>query len=268
MSHRFTAFMQDPDAPRPDNPIHSTEGGKAYGFDGALVGGIHVYGWTSDCFVDVLGEGWLSDGWADVNFRRPIYHGDAMEVRIEDGRHFETCKASSGEVCLRGEIGTGQAPWLGELTRTAYAAGGLHDEVARTDLTLANAPVGKPLAPLAIALSATESEEFLPYPADPRPVRYGAQTGLLHPAWIAGQMIGLLRKTYRYGPAVHARSQIQHLAQGYCGGPLSMTGHCVEAYERKGHHYIVNDGSLWDGSKEVELARLRHTAIFRVRPAE
>ena len=257
--------MQNPDAPRPDNPIHSTDGGKAYGFEGALVGGIHVYGWTSDAFVEAIGGRWLHDGWADVHFHRPVYHGDAMEVYI-DGITFESRKADSGEVCLRGAAGVGTAPWLDQLTRTPYDPGETADDGDRIELTLANAPVGQPLPPVALTLSRDEAGSFLPYPDGPTPARYASEA-CLHPSWIAGQMIGLLRKTYRYGPAIHARSQIQHLAQGHAGRALSMTGQCIEVYERKGHHYIVNDGSLWDCENRVELARLRHTAIFRVRPA-
>lgn len=266
MSHQFTAFMHNPDAPRPDNPIHSTDGGKAYGFEGALVGGIHVYGWTSDAFVSIHGASWLAEGWVDIRFRRPVYHGELMEV-VTDGADFETRKRENAEVCLVGQSGMGPAPWFGDLTPTPFERGDEPDDGPGINLTMDNAPVGQTLPAVALALTPQEGEAFLPYPDAPVPARYAAETGLLHPSWIAGQMIGLLRKTYRYGPAIHTRSQIQHLAQGRCGSAFAMTGHCVEVFERKGHHYIVNDGSLWDAGTATELARLRHTVIFEVRKA-
>ena len=105
--------MHNPDAPRPDNPIHSTDGGKAYGFEGALVGGIHVYGWTSDAFVSIHGTGWLADGWADIRFRRPVYHGNVMEV-VTEGDNFETRKQETGEICLVGQSGAGRAEHRGK----------------------------------------------------------------------------------------------------------------------------------------------------------
>ncbi|MCB1647788.1 MAG: hypothetical protein KDI36_20180, partial [Pseudomonadales bacterium] len=55
----FHAFMTDPDTPRPENPIHSTDGGKKHGFRGALIGGIHVYGWATSTILSSLGERWL-----------------------------------------------------------------------------------------------------------------------------------------------------------------------------------------------------------------
>ena len=262
MTHTFTAFMQNPNAPRPDNPIHSTDGGREYGFEGALVGGIHVYGWTSDAFVAAHGSGWLADGWVDVRFRRPVYQGNAMEVAI-DGPTFKTVRAD-GEICLAGQFGIGKACWFEELTATAFEPGTVPNDDNRIDLTLANAPVGVSLPALALNLSPSENASFLPYAYGHGPARYH-EAGLLQPAWIAGQMIGLLRRTYRYGPAIHARSQIQHLAQGHSGGTFAITGHCLNVYERKGHHYIVNDGSLWNAGNQLEIARMRHTAIFQVR---
>ncbi len=59
----LVAFMEDPDTPRPENPIHSTGGALDYGYAAALVGGVVVYGWATPLILDVLGEPWLTDGW-------------------------------------------------------------------------------------------------------------------------------------------------------------------------------------------------------------
>ncbi|MCZ6889263.1 MAG: MaoC family dehydratase, partial [Gammaproteobacteria bacterium] len=77
------AFMDDPDEIKP-NPIHSTSVAKDYGFDGALVGGATAYGWTVRTIVDALGVEWLDHGWVELRFKRPIYPGDALEVRVDD----------------------------------------------------------------------------------------------------------------------------------------------------------------------------------------
>jgi hypothetical protein len=44
-----------------------------------------------------------------------------------------------------------------------------------------------------------------------------------------------------------------------------MVGRFLQAYEQKGHHVAELDGSLLAEDGE-ELARLRHTTIFRIRP--
>ena len=73
---RIKAFMEDPDAPHSDNPIHSTEGGLAYGYRAALIGGVDVYGWGTRLIRQVIGDEWLENGWVEVNFRRPTYPGE------------------------------------------------------------------------------------------------------------------------------------------------------------------------------------------------
>ena len=85
----------------------------------------------------------------------------------------------------------------------------------------------------------------------------------VHPGWIAAQMTPLLHHSYEYAPAIHTRSQIQHLGAIEPGQTFTFAGNFHEAFERKGHHYAVIDGVML-GEDGRELARLRHTTIFRV----
>ena len=72
-----------------------------------------------------------------------------------------------------------------------------------------------------------------------------------------------MHHSFDYAPAIHAKSHIQHLARAEAGQALTVSTRCIDAYERKGHHYIVADGliSAEDGS---HVARVRHTTIFNV----
>jgi len=87
--------------------------------------------------------------------------------------------------------------------------------------------------------------------------------GRIHPGWIAARMTPLIHHSYDYGPAIHARSQIQNLSPALIGQSVTVAGHFLEQYERKGHHYAVVDGVILSESGE-ELAHLRHTTIFQV----
>lgn len=262
--YQFKAFLNDPDAARPENPIHSTNGGKQHGFAGALVGGIHVFGWTTGAFLKTLDDDWLDRGWAQIAFKRPVYNGDVLDVNT-NGPDF-TVTNKSGEVCLQGKAGIDTAPFLEEITRTRWCKG----EPApseRPRLTLQKAPTGKSLRPMAVALSRIEHEQFIKNTLDEtNPLYYGAGARC-HPAWLAGRMIDLLHHSYHYGPAIHTQSQIQNLASAHVDQTFTVTGHCSGAFEKNGHHYIVNDGAIWSEDK-TELVRLRHTAIFKLRTAE
>tara|TARA_Y100000310_G_C20671251_1_gene810434 strand:- start:1676 stop:2521 length:846 start_codon:yes stop_codon:yes gene_type:complete len=265
ITRQMTAFMHDPDAPRPGNPIHSTDGGREYGYKAALIGGVNVYGWATPVILEALGTTWLRNGWIEVAFRRPTYPGDEMTVHILAGSGEEfvlQMDNEEGQHCLLGTLGLGTAPWFDDLHAPAFMPG---EELPASlpQLSMANAPVDRDLRPRTVHLSSIEASDFSArMQADANPLYHGDKP-LIHPAWLAGQMTRLLHHSYDYGPAIHAKSQIQNLAPAHAGQTLTVTGHCHEVYERKGHHYIVNDGAIWSQPGE-ELVRLRHTAIFQV----
>ncbi len=91
---------------------------------------------------------------------------------------------------------------------------------------------------------------------------FGSQARL-HLAWIAAQPIHWLHHSYDYGPSIHAGSRIQHCGPVYAGQAFTVAGRCVDAYERKGHHYIVNDTVLLGESGDC-LSQVRHTSVFQV----
>lgn len=262
---RITAFMEDPDALRPENPIHSTSGGLEYGFRAALVGGVTVYGWAAPAIVEALGESWLERGWVEVAFRRPTYPGDEMTARLveQEGGAFELTMANQdGEACLRGSAGLGDAPFLDGMHKPQRRAAE-ERPVERLALTLANAPVGQDIRPMAVPISAEDARRFAAeHEADDHP-RYRGERALLHPGWIAARMSPFLHHSFDYAPAIHAHSHIQHLARAEAGQTVTVAGHLVEVYERNGHHYLVADG-LITGEDGTELAQVRHTTIFNV----
>jgi len=54
------------------NPIHTDEGGRAAGFDAALVAGVTVYAYVTRPIVEAWGPGWLAEGGATVEFLAPV----------------------------------------------------------------------------------------------------------------------------------------------------------------------------------------------------
>jgi hypothetical protein len=267
---QFTATMEDPDDPEmfERNRIHTTAGAQEYGFQGAFVGGVTLYAWCVPTIVAALGEQWLDRGWVNVRFRRPTYPGTVVTVRVtpqDDGASAFAAIKDDGEASIVGEVGLGDAPWLGELTTTPFAPPE-PDGGPRPFLTLEDAPIGArlnsyqygPNTPPAETTGATLAEIInLDTSAGP----------VLHPAVVARQMIALLMRSYDYGhPAIHVSSHIQNFARIPAGQDVVACGTFANAYERNGHHQAVLDADLYslDGGR---LARLRHVNIFKVRRA-
>jgi hypothetical protein len=261
----ITAFLDGPDSLEIRNIIHSTEGAAAYGFRGALVGGVTVFGWAVPAILEVLGEGWLDRGWADLRFRRPTYPGDTMTASAmleRPGRCEFAITNQDGERCVEGVAAAGDAPWLRELVRPARRLAE-PSPAPLPALTLASAPAGEDLRPMAVPLSQDDARTYARDLQRDEHLRWTGDRPRIHPAWLAARMSPLLHHSYDYGPSIHTRTQLQLLAPAHAGPTLTIAGHFVEAYERNGHHYGVADGLVL-GDDGAELAIMRHTTIFRV----
>jgi hypothetical protein len=265
--------QNDPDMMK-RNKIHTADGGSAYGFRGALIGGVTLYGWCIPTILDAMGEDWLDRGWIYIQFRRPTYPDERIRFRVtrddEGVTRFTATKieadGSEGEVALRGELGMGEAAWLGDLQLSQRRTA---DPVLEQKewLTLDNAPVGQDIRTLGYHVSVEDARQTGNEQIEPMELYTGEQP-LVHPSVVARQMITLLAHSYDYGnPSIHASSHIQHFKRPYAGQDFVLTGHMVDAYEKGGHYYSVVDGNLLDASGE-EVARIRHTNIFKVAKRE
>lgn len=268
----FIATMEDPDDPDMfrRNRIHTNAGAREYGFEGAFVGGVTLYGWCVPTIIDALGGRWLEDGWVTMRFRRPVYPGARIHVGVaapqdDSGSHAFQALQEDGEAAITGAVGLGTAAWLGDLRPTAFS---LPEATAadRPVLTLADAPVGRPLRSYRYGRQ-TQEPEFSAAAHSGLTELATLDGPVIHPATMARQMISLLAGSYEYGkPSIHAESHIQHLARVPADQDVVLCGTFVAAYERNGHHYAVIDADLYSLAGK-RLARLRHTNIFRVRRA-
>ena len=260
--HLLRAFMKNPDEEK-SNAIHSTSGARDYGFQGALVGGATAYGWAAKLFVETLGNQWLDFGWAQVRFRQPVYPGDELVVAIDDDGSFDVRRDVDDVSCFSGRVGRGDAPWLRDIgIPSRRLPEPMPDPMP--DLTLGNVPVGRELRTRAVSLSVADAETYARDKLRETLDCFYGENASIHPAWVAEQPIHWLHHSYNYGPSIHTESHIQHLCRAEVGQTFCIAGTCRDAYERKGHHYIVNDTEIRDADDRA-VARVRHTAIFQVR---
>jgi len=61
------------------NPIHTDEGGKAAGFDGALVAGVTIYAYLTNPILTLWGIDWLREGTSIVEFKAPVLADELVE---------------------------------------------------------------------------------------------------------------------------------------------------------------------------------------------
>jgi hypothetical protein len=264
-TRQITAFLDGEDSPTISNPIHSTGVAQEYGFKAALVGGVTVYGWCAPAIIEALGERWLEDGWADISFRRPTYPGDAMTATVQPTGDTWSLEMTNGDrdVCIRGTLGLGAAPFAGEFVMPELRDAGPGVE-PRPQLTLESARTGVDLVAMFVPFTAEDARAYArDLQQDERDLWNGGRPRL-HPGWVAARMTPLLKHNYWYSPAIHARSRIQHTGRGFAETGVTVAGHLLRVYEEKGHHYAEVDGVIL-GDDGGEIARIRHTTIFRPR---
>lgn len=95
LTYQVTAqnFSQDH-----ENQIHSDEVAQRYGFKGALVPGVAVFGHLTHPLVEKFGEQWLAHSSSEVRFFKPAYHGDLLTITCEEddaGFHLQCVNAAS-----------------------------------------------------------------------------------------------------------------------------------------------------------------------------
>ena len=257
----LTAFLTNPDDPSISNPIHSSDVARQYGFEQAIVGGASVYAWCARTIIEALGDEWLERGWADISFRRPVYPGDQLTIAVDDDRNFSVTN-QEGHRAIVGVVGPGEAPFLAELTKPSRIDAGPAVDPA-PPLTLASAPIGIDFVPMGVDFSEDVANEFARDVLHDEAPPWAGAGAVANPGWLAARPIHFIKHNVSYGPSIHARSHIQHLATLPVGSTLVVAGRMVDAYERNGHHYAVTDCLLL-GTGNEPVAQIRHTNIFRV----
>ena len=277
VEHTITAFLDGEDSLDIGNIIHATEGAARFGYTGPLVGGVTVYAWSVAALVEALGGAWLDEGWVEFQLRKPVYPDEVITTKVSPLPHsgkkrpkaeggspgdveFSMTK-HNGDIAVRGTAGLGIADFYSEISvPTDRAPQPRPDE--RPLITKAVAPIGEDLPAMASDLSFAEAERYTDEFARDSDPRWRGANGRVHPGWIAHRANQLLAHTWRY-TAIHAASQIQHLAPVHPDQQFLVSGRIESGYERKGHEYALLDVTLssQDGG---DLARLRQTTIYQV----
>ena len=268
------------------NPIHAEDGATGAGYQGALVAGVRTYGWVADAVQALVGPTWLEAGWADISLRRPLYASETVVIDIDLASDAASAGTEPGppstpgsapmarwlvraavggdRVVLDGEVGMGQAPWFEDIEPPPVGPA-LEPPRVRPTYTLDTVPYRVALRPLKAFVNGEAARRLAT--VDLGLEHSDLPEGRLHPWFLAARMAPLTRHNFTYGPTIHVRTQIQHLAPAQADQAIIIGAHIVQAYERKGHWYQILDGMV-TGEGNRELARLRHTTIFRPRGTE
>ena len=273
VSNNVTAYLDNDDSPDIENPIHSTEVARAYGYDGPLIGGVTVWGWATDTIIQALGNDWITRGWSEYSFRKPVFPGNVITITAEsDAEDLTkpwnvTMNNQSGDICVIGKIGLGQTKWENTLTRPVNMSPS--EVTEKPPLTLDRASQETSWTALEVEFNDHIYEEInhknrltfnsiFDHCSGMKPID--------HPSWIAGWAEALMRHNFDIPSSMHTKSLVKHHSSVPLGTTIVGGAEVIDAYERKGHHYVEFDVLLKD-TNEKDIAQIRHRTIFRIATA-
>lgn len=252
-----------------DGSIHDDASAGTYGFRSALVPGPILCSYLSHLFAEAWGERWLRHGTMTQHSRRPVYEGQTLVATadpiISDATGLQVA------VVLRNAEGE----------EVARATGGLPAEIAAPpDLAAFPHRAYRVPAPAIVAGGHRPGD-----PYGSQPVVYTAAThldyldkagetldlyrrdGIAHPGFLLNlTMRDAIASYVKPTPGVHVNVTARHFSLAHVGDTLSTSGHVVQVYEKKGHHYAESEQLVVaNGTRPIAL--FRRTSIYALRPA-
>ncbi|HJY41797.1 MAG TPA: hypothetical protein VJ303_11190 [Steroidobacteraceae bacterium] len=243
-----------------ENKIHSDEIARRFGFTGALVPGVTVFGHLAWPLTQRLGESWLHSSWVTTRFIKPAYHAETISLldRETGADSVAVDCRNAGDVLL------------------ATLECRIEDPLPAAD---PHAQVSGPQRPderVAIAWDTVHVEQpFATYawkPDDALNREYAARVdddtelfrkGLLHPHAILSQANLVLVRRFVMPAWIHTGSDIRFRRLLRVGDAIEVRAVPLEKWERKGHQFIrLYVAYVVSGEIATEIW---HTAIFRMR---
>lgn len=253
-----------------ENRIHSDDVAQQYGYRGALIAGVQVFGHMSYPLTETLGDAWMHDAHVSVRLLKPTYHGDRLHMTMTstDSSNFQIgCHATAGETT--DEVFGSHVATLLALLASPRPANELATRVRpeqapaqapeRVEITMGRIELDEPFAAQFWHSTPEENRVFAQQVGDDQSVY---QDGLMHPHLVLHYANQALMARFIMPAWLHVGSEIHFHRPLQAGETIEIRCVPTEKWERKGHQFIkLYIAYLVDDEPAVEI---EHTAIFNI----
>ena len=241
-----------------ENRIHSDEMAKKFGFRGALVPGVAVYGHLTYPLVERFGEAWLSHSVDNVRLLKPTYDGEAVAVDMQetDGAFHIVSHSPLSE--LTAEL-TSQMPDQLPAPEDTMLLEGDYKHPESVEITWDNVEPMQPFAPWTFELSDAQNTRYTEQVNDPLPIY---RDGVVHPHLLLSLANTALTNEYVMPTWIHVGSETRHRQLLKVGDTITIRSVPLEKWQKKGHEFIRLWVTYWRGDELT--TDILHTAIFKV----
>jgi acyl dehydratase len=244
-----------------ENRIHSDDVARAYGFTGALVPGVAVFGHMTHPLTTQLGLDWLGHSTVALRLLKPAYNGDRLSIPLTQTGEFSylvECYNSAG--VLLAQVTAVLPPELPAIDPRSRIAGAA-TRPTRVEIAWDVIDVDVPFAAHAWTPTPEENARYTNELSDDLPVY---RTGVVHPHLIQHWCNQMLVRRFILPAWIHVGTEMTFRRVLKVGDAIDVRAIPIEKWERKGHEFIkLYLAFLVDGTPAVEAY---HTAIYKVAP--
>ena len=242
-----------------ENRIHSDEIARRFGFTGALVPGVAVFGHLTWPLTQRHGSAWLAKSYVRTRFLKPAYHGDTLTIsdRSDEGGRIAI------ECCNTSKVQLATLDWTAEPVQPppdphADTSGAAEPE-ERVEIVWDTLHVDEPFHSYIWAPDETHNLEYTQRVQDDHAV---FASGVLHPHAILSQANQALVRRFAMPAWIHTGSEMRLRRLLRVGDQIEVRAVPLRKWERKGHQFI----ELYVAyvAHDEIATEIWHTAIFRV----
>lgn len=242
-----------------ENKIHSDEIAKRFGFTGALVPGVTVFGHLAWPLTKRFGARWLSGSSVTTRFLKPAYDGETISLldrEVDASRAQVECRNATDVLLATLECAIETTP--PPVDARAHVAGSAQP-AKRVEIGWDTVHVDEPFASYVWMPDEAHNREYAARVSDDTDV---FKQGVLHPHAILSQANQALVRQFIMPAWIHTGSEIRFRKLVRAGDRIEVRAVPVEKWERKGHQFIKLYVAYAAGGDIA--TEILHTAIFRV----
>ncbi len=253
------------DAETSENKIHSDEIAARYGFSGALVSGVNVFGYLTQPLAHHFGGALLEQTTFDVKFLKPAYHNELLRISTEE------LSTDADSTRFKSSAFNHQGSLLATLESTLWeqspALNPPHpalkgpSEIARNEISWERIKLSVAAPDYLWTPSAEDNQQRVDAQRDRAKIYQGA-SAYIHPYYLLDACNKALMRMFILPAWIHVGSKLTIRHPIRVGQDITVCTVPTEKWEKKGHQFIrLSIAMIVQGNIAAETS---HTAIFKI----
>jgi hypothetical protein len=241
-----------------ENKIHDDAVASRFGFTGGLVPGVDVFAYLAHMPMAQWGKDWLTSGFMQARFVKPVYDGDtAIVSATSEGDTLSLSISARGDLCANGTARQRGAA----APTTLLPAALMPDHDTRPPASRASLAPGLTLGVLRETYTREDGLWHIDAVRDD-PKLYD-DGRIANAAWLLRRANYVLSENVKLGPWIHVESALNLHSLLTDDEELEVRAVVADNVETKGHLMVVLDVQMLAGKRFV--ASCRHWAIYEPR---